>query len=298
MRLSAAEDLGLGRGALDAGPHPVDVVDDQEDHRQVPESRKVQGLVPGAHVDRALTELTEHRLLFALAHETERQPGGDRQLTSDYAPAAEVAALGIEQVHRATAAVGAAVFPAEELGHHALGRQAAGECHAVRAIAGDEQVAVLEGRDGAHRSGLLADREVAVTTDPRELVLALGLGLEAADQQHPLVMAKQRRVGLRSAAQVELCSGLVDRGGRLRGELGPAISEPADGFLELAKSGTRGPPEVRQALRSEDQQSEAEHNGNLGGSKGHELSFLSVGAGLGRLNRPSSVRRSRTGSGR
>ena len=57
-----------------------------------------------------------------LAHEGEREPGRDRQLAGDDPPAAVVAARDVEQVHRAAAAVRAAVVAAEQLGHHRLGR--------------------------------------------------------------------------------------------------------------------------------------------------------------------------------
>ena len=112
--------LGLGGGALDGGPHAVLVVDDEEDDRQVPQRGEVERLVPGAHVDGAVAELAEDRLRLALAHEREREAGRDRQLAGDDAPAAVVAARDVEQVHRAAAAVGAAVLAAEQLGHHRL----------------------------------------------------------------------------------------------------------------------------------------------------------------------------------
>ena len=105
----ALVEVRLGRRALDRGPHAVLVVDDEEDHRQPPQRGEVQRLVPGAHVDRAVAELAYHRLRLALADERERQAGRERELPADDAPAAVVAAVGVEQVHRAAAAVRAAV---------------------------------------------------------------------------------------------------------------------------------------------------------------------------------------------
>ena len=121
--------------------------------------------MPGAHVHRAVAELAEDRLRAALAHEREREAGGDRQLAGDDAPAAVEAALDVEQVHRAAAAVRAAVGAAEQLGHDGLGRDAAREREAVAAVAGDEQVVRLERVHGADGGGLLAGREVAVAAD-------------------------------------------------------------------------------------------------------------------------------------
>ena len=79
----ALEEVGLGGGAVDARPHPVEVVDHQEDDRQVPDRGQVQRLVPGAHVDGAVAELTEDRLLGAAADQRERHPGRDRHLAAD-----------------------------------------------------------------------------------------------------------------------------------------------------------------------------------------------------------------------
>ena len=122
--------------------------------------------MPGAHVDRAVAELADDRLLLALAYEREREPGGERELAADDAPAAVVAALGVEQVHRAAAAVRAAVALAEQLGHDRLGRRAAREREAVRAVAGDEQVVLLHRVDHADAGRLLAGGEMAVAADP------------------------------------------------------------------------------------------------------------------------------------
>jgi hypothetical protein len=82
------------------------------------------------------------------------------------------------QVHRAAATVRASVPTAEQLGHHRLGRDAAGQRETVTAVAGDEQViAGHRMHDVGHRR-LLARRQVAVAADVRRLVLALGLRLE------------------------------------------------------------------------------------------------------------------------
>jgi hypothetical protein len=81
---------------------------------------------------------------------------------ADDAPAAEEAALHVQQVHGAAAAVGDAGLLAEQLGHHGDRLAAHGQGGAVVAVAGVEAVARLERVDGADGGGLLADREVAV----------------------------------------------------------------------------------------------------------------------------------------
>ena len=53
--------------------------------------------------------------------ERQGRAGGDREMGADDAPAAEEAALDVEQVHRAATAVGDAGVLAEELGHHGCG---------------------------------------------------------------------------------------------------------------------------------------------------------------------------------
>ena len=55
--------------------------------------------------------------------ERERRADGERQLAADDAPAAEEAALDVEQVHRAAVAAGDAGGLAEQLGHHPAGSE-------------------------------------------------------------------------------------------------------------------------------------------------------------------------------
>jgi hypothetical protein len=147
--------------------------------------------VPGAHVHRAVAELAEHCLLLALADQRERHPGRYRQLAGDDPPAAVVAARDVEHVHRAAAPVGAAVGAAEELRHHRVRRDPAGQREAVAAVPGDEQVVLLQRRHRADRRRLLPRGQVAVAADPRRLVLALRGLLEAADQEHGAVMTEK-----------------------------------------------------------------------------------------------------------
>src|SRR5919108_559439 len=80
VRARALVEVGLGRCALDRRAHPVLVVDHEEHDRQLPQRGHVERLVPGAHVDRAVAELADDRLLLALAYEREREPRREREL--------------------------------------------------------------------------------------------------------------------------------------------------------------------------------------------------------------------------
>ena len=71
-----------------------------------------------------------------------RRPAASGRLPPDDPVAAEEAPLEVEQVHRAAAALGAAVHAAEQLGHHGLGMRAARDRLAVLAVGGDQVVAV------------------------------------------------------------------------------------------------------------------------------------------------------------
>ena len=75
----------------------------------------------------------------------------------------------------------------------AAGDEAAREREAVTAVAGDQQVVVVERVHDAGRRRLLPGRQVAVAADAGGLVLALGLRLEDAVEHHLLVEAQPRR---------------------------------------------------------------------------------------------------------
>jgi hypothetical protein len=65
--------------------------------------------------------------------------------------------------------VSAANATAEELGHHGLRRDAAGQREAMAAITGDQEIGASERLHRADRSGLLTRGEVAVAADPAAL---------------------------------------------------------------------------------------------------------------------------------
>jgi hypothetical protein len=143
--------------------------------------------VPRAHVHRAVAELAEHDLWLALTYQRKRKADGDGELAGDDAPSTEETARDVEQVHRAAPAVGAPVPPTEQLGHDRLGADATHQREPVAAIAGNEQVVGLERTHRADDRGLLTGRQMAVAADESGLVLALGLGLERANEHHLLI---------------------------------------------------------------------------------------------------------------
>ena len=131
-----------------------------------------------------VSELAEDGVRLVAVGERQRGSSRDGQMCADDAPAAEEAALDVEQVHRPAAAVGDAGVLAEELRHHRRRRAPDRERRRVVAVAREERVALLERVDRADGGGLLADREMAVAADARTGVLLLGPLLEPADECH------------------------------------------------------------------------------------------------------------------
>ena len=111
--------------------------------------------MPGAHVHGAVAELADDRLLLAAAHHRQRQAGRDRQLAGHDSPTAVEAAVDVEQVHRAAAAVSATVATAEQLRHHRVWRYPPGEREAMASITRDQLVGLLHRVDDADGGRLL-----------------------------------------------------------------------------------------------------------------------------------------------
>ncbi len=202
--LAALREVGQRRGALDRGAHGIAVVLDHVDHRQLPQLGHVEGLVDLALVGGAVAEIGEGDVAVAAVAVGERQAGAERHLRADDAVAAvEVLLLG-EHVHRAALALAEAAAAAGQLGHDALGVEAAGQHVAVVAVGGDGLVAGLgvEHQAGHHR--LLSDVEVAEAADEPHAVHLTGTLLETADQQH-------------TAVGVEFLLAAEDNGRRCRG---------------------------------------------------------------------------------
>ena len=153
---------------------------------RLPQRGEVERLAERALVGGAVAERAQRDVLGAFVVGGEREAGGDRQVAADDAVAAHEAARDVEHVHRAAAPAGAAVDAPEQLGHDVLGRRAAHERVTVRAVGGDQVVAVAQRARAADDRRLLADRQMQEAADLGARVHLAGALLEAADQRHRL----------------------------------------------------------------------------------------------------------------
>jgi hypothetical protein len=84
---------------FERGSHPVEVVLNQEDHRQAPKSRQIHRLAEVAGVGGAVTEHADGHLVGAAVIGGEGQAGSQRQVAADDSVAAHEAVLEVEDVH-------------------------------------------------------------------------------------------------------------------------------------------------------------------------------------------------------
>ena len=145
--------------ALECRAHAVAVVLAQEDHRQLPHRRHVQGLVEGADVHRGLAEKTDADLVAALILGRERDPGRERNVGAHNAVAAHEAPARVEEVHRPALALGAARRLPEQLRHYDAGRNAPHQRLAVFAVGRDGVVVVTQRAEATDRHRFLPDVE-------------------------------------------------------------------------------------------------------------------------------------------
>jgi hypothetical protein len=206
---AALEQLGLGRGALDAGAHGVLVVLDHIDDRQLPQRGHVEHFVDLALVGRAVAEVGVGHVLVAAVLVGEAEAGADRHLGADDPVAAEKAGGDVEHVHRAALAMGRTARTAGQLGHDFFRIHAGGQHVAVVAIAGDDLVAVALDGFHADRDGLLADVEMAETADQTHAVKLSGALLETPDEQHRAVIAQPLIVVARRRGRISRSPGLA-----------------------------------------------------------------------------------------
>ena len=178
---------------MDRGPHPVLVVDHDEHDRQLPQRRDVHRLAERALVRRAVAEHAHRHGVLALVVGRQRNARRKRQVAADDPVAAQEAALGVEQVHRAAAAAGGAALPAEQLGHHDVRIGPASEHLTVLPVGREQVVLVAHGGDRADDRRLLPDREMHEAADLGLHVHLLRALLEMADQEH-LVEQLERRL--------------------------------------------------------------------------------------------------------
>src|SRR5207302_5734076 len=103
-------------------------------------------------------------------------------------------------MHRAALPLGNTGGLPEQLGHHAPRLRAEGDGVGVIAIAGEEDVLLLQRRDDAAGHRFLAAVDVQVSADLALAELTLGGLLEAANEDHlpedvsPLRRARGRRI--------------------------------------------------------------------------------------------------------
>ena len=111
------------QGKVRHGGHPAKSVPmpywlfSQMETRQLPDLGQVEALVEGALVDGAVAEVAQHHPAVSRYLIFEGHAGGHGDLGAHDAVAAEQVAPGVEEVHRAALAPGAARGLAEQLGH-------------------------------------------------------------------------------------------------------------------------------------------------------------------------------------
>ncbi len=176
--------VGLGLREIQRGAHGIEVVLATEEHRQLPQRRKVHRLVELPFGHGALTEETGRHLWTVLHVVGQCQPHCHGQ-SAGHDGAASVEATGdIEKVHRPASPTAAALHLAEHLGHDRRRRNATDERVTVLAIGRDHGVIGLQRLRHTDGDGLLADVEVHEAADLRRAVELDTRLLEAADAQH------------------------------------------------------------------------------------------------------------------
>jgi hypothetical protein len=93
---------------VQVGAHGHQVVLDDVDDRQLPHAGHVEGLVDRALVHGPVAEVAEADLVLAAILDGEGHAGGQGDVAADDGVAAEEPLLGVEEVHRAALALGAA----------------------------------------------------------------------------------------------------------------------------------------------------------------------------------------------
>src|SRR5882672_6433410 len=182
-RAGAGQDLARDR-LVAGGVLAVEIVLADVDDGQLPERGHVHGLVEQALPERAVAE-EAHRDLAALAHlGGERGAGGEARGAPHDGVGAEIARLGIGDVHGTALAPAVARLLTEELGEHPAHRGALGQAVAVAAMRARDEVVPLERLADPDRDRLLADIEMGQAGHLRALVELVHLLLEGADLGH------------------------------------------------------------------------------------------------------------------
>src|SRR5262249_18475701 len=188
---AAMKQVGARRGAVDRRPHPVSIVLDHVNDRQLPQRSHVEALIDLPLIDRAVAEIGDRDSPICAIVMGKGEPGSDWHLRTDDTVATKEALLPAEHVHRAALAVRIAATTPVQLGHDTLGIHAASQHVSVIAIGRDDRVTFLERRLHTDDHRLLPDIEVAEPADQPHAVHLPGTLLEAPNQQHVTIVSKQ-----------------------------------------------------------------------------------------------------------
>lgn len=143
--------------ALQGGPHRVEIVLAEEEHRELPQSGKVHRLVELALGHRPVSEEAGGDPIAGEHLVGQRQPDCQRDAPSHDGIAAVQPGGGVEQVHGAAAATTAAFDPPEHLGHDRAGVHAAHKGMAMLPVGRDDGVVRYQRIEDADRHRFLTD---------------------------------------------------------------------------------------------------------------------------------------------
>ena len=181
--------LAAGVGQLHVGAHAVQVVFQEEDHRQPPERGEIERLVELALVDCAVAEEAHRDPPVAAVLAGKGETRRDGQLAADDGVAAHEIRLRVEKVHRAALSPAAARGLAVQLGHNHVRVHALGQRVTVVAVVAHHVVRLIERGHGAGGDGLLADVQVQESPYLALCVQSSARLLESANKQHhPVIL--------------------------------------------------------------------------------------------------------------
>ncbi len=151
----------------------------------------IHHFVEHALAERAFAEEADRDLAGAQALGRKRRAGGDAGAAADDGVGAQVAGVGIGDVHGAAFTLAIAGFFAKQLGEHAVDRRAFREAMAVAAMRAGDVVVGTERLADADGDGFLTYIEVSEAGHQGAGVEIVDLFFEQPDHQHPAVHAEQ-----------------------------------------------------------------------------------------------------------
>jgi hypothetical protein len=167
------------------------VVLNQEDHRKFPDCRQIDGLVEITDVGRAFSQDAEYGVMLSLIADPQSYTCGDRQVTSHDGMPAPVIVLGAGKVHGTALAPTDASGLAQELCHHCLWIQSAGNGPPMIAIGCEQMVCRKQRFAGADGDRFLSDVKMQEPADLSLGVQLSGFLFESPDEDHlPIELEK------------------------------------------------------------------------------------------------------------